>query len=156
MATVRFGCHGNVPSRLTLHLLPTFPEIQPLLPIGSQAPREFPPVVPVTYIAHNSNQTICLCAAVKNFCFLSDAPTPSFPPPPSVTQSLLLFPPPPTLFPQSSPHQPLHHITVSLWKGFIVSSLLLTFSLRRGAGDCGSRCSTRTRQLGARSSTGTR
>lgn len=40
------------------------------------APGEFPPKVPLTSVAHNLNETICLWAAVKNFCFLSDARIP--------------------------------------------------------------------------------
>lgn len=83
---------------------------------ASGASGEFPSKAPLTSLAHNLNETICLCAAVKNFHFRPDArnpPTPhdSISPPPLFSLSSLKIVSVPSL----------HLITVSLWTHFIVS-----------------------------------
>lgn len=110
---------------------PLFPGTQPLLPTGCERLESFRLKVPVTCAARNLNQTVCLCAAGKNFCFLSDVRTPS------ILLLLLLLTGPPlcpsssasfteydSLSPLLSPpldsfkivlKQSLHHITDSLW-----------------------------------------
>lgn len=169
MATVRLCCHGNIPSCLTLHLLSSFPEIQPLSPVGCEHLEGFrlsPSDVCSTWFKSNN---LSLCSREKTFSFvlmllqhtfLLDTPPPPLCPSFSVSLCEYDSVSPPLFFPHSPPQNSPQSASPSHNRLFVASlHQPLTFAAfsRRGVGGCGSHFTTRTRRrLGAQSSTGTR
>lgn len=117
MATVRFCCHGNVPSGLTLHFLPIFWEIQPLLLIGWARLESF-------RLKSPWRQSVSVQLWNKTFTFSLMLVSPS--PPAYDSLSPPLFSP--LSFLEIVVSQSLHHITVSLWTQFTVSFPLCLLS----------------------------